>query len=177
MPLPDFDESTILAADSIADSDENDVPGCTMVTQELTEWCWAAVAQTFEALRGTTVEQCQIAVSVLGLGCCGDDKPSCNVERKFPEVCQARSIPCKPVGGILEFSDIKAEIDQGRPVCCFIQSSIGHVILISGYAPGEQLHILDPGFDEPMPPREQSYASFRVLYGDDGHWLNTYRFI
>lgn len=175
VPQVFLDNGTIVAIDEgFVAGDENAVPNCSMVTQELTKWCWAAVTQTIEGVRGNNVEQCAVAESILGPGCCAD-KLSCHDEEALPDVLAARQVPCTPQGGKVGFPAIKDEIDAGRPVACFIRfPTINHLILISGYFPGEQLQLLDPGYDDPMPPREQSYASFKLLYRDDGSWLNTY---
>ena len=177
MPSPDAflaDGTVIAADDAFAAEEPTAVPDCSMITQELTKWCWAAVTQTIEGTRGNVVEQCEVAQSAVAPDCCAD-KLSCNVERSLPEVLASRQIPCSPQGGTVSFAAIKAQIDAGKPVGCFIKfPAINHLVLISGYLADEQLQILDPAYDDPMPPREQSFESIRAVYRDDGSWRNTY---
>jgi hypothetical protein len=171
------DEGTTIAEDEGAAADEPQaVPDCTMVKQEQTYWCWAAVTQTIEGVRHNNLEQCDIAQKVIGTDCCAD-KGSCNKEKTLPEVLEACAISFTPQGGMAGFPAIKEQIDAGNPVACMIRfntASINHLILISGYLPGEQLQLLDPADENPISPTEQSYQSFRLLYRDDGSWKNTY---
>lgn len=172
-----LDDGTTITEDEGASADAPQVvPDCTMISQELTNWCWAAVTQSIEGVRGKPVDQCNIAQSVIGPHCCAD-KSSCNDEKTLPEVLAARNIAFAPQGGKAGLPEIKQQIDAGSPVAClirFISTGVNHLILISGYLPGDELQLLDPADDDPIFPREQSYDSFRVVYRDDGAWKNTY---
>ena len=154
----------------------NAVPNCTMSKQEMTEWCWAAVTQTIEGVRGNTVEQCIIAQDLMPTLDCCNNKESCNQEEDLDHVLSTRNIPCHPAGGKVGLQAITDAIDGGQPVGCRISfSGTQHLILISAYE-GDHLTFLDPALEHPMEPNEQPYDDFLLRYQATGKWNETYFF-
>jgi hypothetical protein len=114
--------------------------------QELSEWCWAAVAVSVERYydRASTLEQCDVANKVLpeqypavplpksDSACCCQcccDPDSCNkpaeLETALKKIHKWRATLVRSLApdesivspGTLTFEEVRREIDRGRPVC------------------------------------------------------------
>jgi hypothetical protein len=155
-----------------------------MTCQEADLWCWAAVTQTVEDFRGTTVAQSDIATAHVSIGqpgmvCratdsseatvgCGDPcRGACNSPHLLSKVLAERGRlvskrPCVPV-----FQDVIDAIDNDKPLPVRIQINTsdggGHFICVIGYsddgAGNQFVDVLDPM----MPGVGQGKAGIHTL--------------
>jgi hypothetical protein len=165
------------------------------------EWCWIAVAVSvrnyFERQR--TMQQCELAGKLLTKNCCGHRTDcACHECNKPGPLLDALSEVKHLKGGEIEesagqagggqksltFDQIKAEIDNGLPVCAFIQwdtENIGHFCVISGYKFSESdprneklqcLFVHDPIFGSGSQPFEQFKSNYNLQRGT---WKAMYK--
>jgi ABC-type bacteriocin/lantibiotic exporter with double-glycine peptidase domain len=114
--------------------------------QEQSNWCWSAVAVSVSRYyRSALWTQCGLAEAVLErVGCCLD-KASCNQEAALSDALRrTRNLAQGPVAP-LDFFDLTAEIDAGRPVCFRVEFNDikGHFVVVSAYA-GDRVTVQDP---------------------------------
>ncbi|HET8546609.1 MAG TPA: papain-like cysteine protease family protein [Bryobacteraceae bacterium] len=112
-----------------------------------TEWCWAALCNSvehfFDGTSGRT--QCEIVGRLLHEHCCGELQPEqvkqCNRPHFLDRALNEFGWLAVPeIRRPIDFDRLRAEIDNGRPVCLFIgwldddgNVSGGHFIAIKGY--------------------------------------------
>jgi hypothetical protein len=133
----------------------------TVQRQERSEWCWAAVSVSVDLLfrPASAHTQCDVASLALALACCGDGKPAaCNVPHELNTVLgRLHLLAGDPLRTPVPFTQIRKEIDSGRPVCILIKwldrdgsLTRGHFIAVNGYRitpAGKQfVSITDPFF-------------------------------
>ncbi|HEV1287207.1 MAG TPA: papain-like cysteine protease family protein [Bryobacteraceae bacterium] len=142
--------------------------------------CWAAVASSISSFFNAQSPwtQCAIATQVLkSPGCCQSLTP-CNQDSFLESALQATGNLAAPPNFRLVFQQIKAAIDQKRPIGIRIAFSIsvGHFVVLSGYddtiAGQESVTLSDP-----------AGADNTVLYTDllqpggypgGGMWTHSY---
>jgi hypothetical protein len=144
--------------------------------QEKEEWCWAAVCVGLRKFYDNEeIRQCAIATEVIGGDCCTNGD-MCN-EPQFLSIVLDDMHYREAKKDQVTFDLIRAQIDKGRPLCCFIDhgSDVGHFIVISGYdADSKQIGVLDPAPGEAhISPRMVPFSAFRISY-NDGTWMETY---
>jgi hypothetical protein len=160
--LPFLGESQLLIAEGGDDSqeigEESFVSNFRLICQELTNWCWAAVTQSILDSRLSVSTQREVAVAHIKKhrpsepevnlaatatqgGVCEDMecKAQFNAPHSLRRLLAERSLlqPNGYIQGSLTFDQLKAEIDQGRPVACRIKwtNTIGaHFVCVAGYA-------------------------------------------
>lgn len=160
--------------------------------QECSEWCWAAVTAAVCKCYGdpAPAKQCEVANLVLQLStdnctdcnCEHDPSAACNQPQNLASVLSLlnhdRGNP--PDGlAILQFDDVKSDIDDGHPVVVEITlddpAASGHAIAIYGYTDDGIVSIADP-----MHPDDTISVSFDDFVagnqtGLHGKWKAAYR--
>lgn len=117
-------------------------------------WCWAAtIAMVMEYVTGKSLEDCQVLAaydrSLNGRGLCCQQPATCNRRGSTMEMAHImenlfglRGVYLRRA---LTFQEIKNQIDSNRPIIAGMHHQQGgHVVVISGYGPGEKLVVLDP---------------------------------
>jgi hypothetical protein len=157
---------------------QNPLP-CQVPDQVKEQWCWAAVSAGVKNLYcSKTLRPCDIASDIFNSPCC-DDPSSCNDPMFLANALDRLGMLVQPIEGQLKIDQIAAQIDTGRPVCCFIDYGleVGHFIVISGYVNGSSamVAVLDPAPGGPHDaPQFLPFSSFQMSYGK-GVWTETYR--
>jgi hypothetical protein len=113
-----------------------------METQKGTQWCWAAVAISFQNhLHTGSRTQCVLARDLLpnhnGHDCCVADPPlpECNKEAPLLDALTEVGVHATPKGGTLLFSDIVTRVKAKELIACVIHFSsalINHFVQIDG---------------------------------------------
>jgi len=145
--------------------------------QEQSNWCWSAVAVSVSRFYGSTDwTQCGLAEAVLGrVGCCLD-KESCNEEAALSDALRkTKNLAQGPVAP-LDFSDLTAEIDAGRPVCFRVEFNDvkGHFVVVSSYtedAAGDRVTVEDPVGSVTT---TLSYEEFKTRYQSSGRCTHSF---
>lgn len=123
-----------------------------MEPQELSRWCWAAIAVSMARFYNTgRWRQSDVAGRVLGYDCSGyRENPNlqqqCNQNRTLDEALQVTECFSHWSPGKPAFERIMAELDSGRPLCIRIEWFKGsaHYVVIFGYhGIRRELHIAD----------------------------------
>lgn len=179
-----FDDAQSLAPDSASLEEVFALAGgvppinMTVPDQRKDEWCWAAsCAGVREAFEHVANDPCILAGEVLTLSCC-QDPDSCNRAMALSVALDRLGYFAPPIEDQLDFAAIAAEIQNGNPVCCFIDygTPIGHFIVISAVdAESESVGVLDPAPNGPhSEPQFIPLVSLRAGY-KSGQWRETYR--
>jgi hypothetical protein len=99
-------------------------------------WCWAAAAASIANYyeKNETWTPCKVANLVLGrTDCCGVSGVQCDKSVEFFEALKTMGhLEDAPRSG-LSFSDVKKEIDKGRPILAALKGLAGHGVVITGY--------------------------------------------
>jgi len=148
-----------------------------MQTQEMAEWCWAAVSVSVDKFfnPASSRTQCTVAEDVLTRSCCGGEA-ACNEPAELQVALRRVNRLRKILGRRLRFSEIQAEIDAFKPVCVRIgwDGGGGHFVVVDRYVElesGEQLvHVLDPLYSNST----LYYDEFVSEYQGDGQWTGTF---
>lgn len=155
-------------------------------TQQLHNWCWAAVAagiHNYLANQSPQLEQCKAAATLLPhANPCSPtpDLTKVDVPQRLDLALGAAIHPLgwsvKPVvHGPLTFEQVKEEIDNGRPIGACIVWEFGqgaHFNVICGYresSTGNQLFVSDPFFVD----SQVDYEEFVTNYQGEGTWHQT----
>lgn len=156
-----------------------------MESQELDQWCWAAVAMSVaNYIRPNSApDQCQLAAQVLEVpgGCCGAsissacDQPAGLIDALDAVNCHAGD----PIPGPVGFAQIQEAIDGGWPIPVRIvwEDSPGnaHFVVISGYAFSQRgdplVEVDDPFYGSSL----VDYETFVTSYHGSGMWERTYK--
>jgi Peptidase_C39 like family len=146
-----------------------------MQTQQGNFWCWAATSSSVSHFfnQNSAWTQCNIASTCLNSECCTTLAPCDKPYTLDGPLTQTGNLRGSAVSGNDTFAGVKAEIDQGRPVCCHISWSGGggHFVAISGYDDSNQdLFVEDPLYGK----RPEPYATFVNSYRGSGTWDYTY---
>ena len=155
-----------------------DVP---QITQEQTEWCWAACAQMVLCYYGNkAVHQCDLASRLFGQPCCKDPSSAlCNEPAQVPDIAsiytdwKRPSMP-KYVHGNVPFQTLQDEINAKRPVEVGFtwNDGTGHQAIICGWdidGTGPLLLVNDPRWGSGA----VYYANLVIAYGW-GSWEHTW---
>jgi hypothetical protein len=146
--------------------------------QKQSLWCWAAVATSVDHFfdHSSNSTQCKVASTVLGADCCTSQEP-CNKAQRLQDALRVVGRLKRAIGETLTFEQIKAEIDDGRPVCARVawRDGGGHFVIIADArvsAAGVQLlQIEDPLFADAT----IKYETFRSAYqSGQGEWVGTF---
>jgi len=165
----------ILLYTNFAWSKELDVP---FHPQHTPVWCWAAtIAMVGEYMTGQKAEDCEVLSAydqaLGGFGTCCQNPQPCNRTGQVQEM----KIILGNLYGLsgyhynkpLSYTDLKNEIDNGRPMIAALQKNFsGHVVVIVGYSPPQNIIILDPMSGRHEVPYQQVRANFQT-----GHWSQT----
>lgn len=146
-----------------------------MQTQQETNWCWAATTSSVSGFFDTNSQwtQCGVASSCLMSSCCTAPGP-CNCTHTLDDpLSRTGNLQGPPFFGSDTTNGLQSEIDQGRPVCCFISwaGGGGHFVAISGYnwSTGD-VFIEDPLYGRATIP----FSTFVSTYRGSGRWDYTY---
>lgn len=156
-----------------------------VVSQAMPNWCWAASSEMTMVYGGRNhsndVRQCTQVAKKLGnsTSCCNHpsvcDVPGWPIFEEFGFTCQ------KTVNAAVAWDDLKAEIDDDRPICGTIKwtdtisgSSTGHMILVRGYETDENgqrwVYLIDPSpLPDPLGPTpllQRGGDELRIKYED-----------
>jgi len=144
-------------------------------TQELDQWCWAAVSVSLERYLSdqvNTIRQCELAGRVLGSTCCPTRVP-CNTAERLQTALRKIGRLDK-IEGQLSFVRVKTEIQRGFPIAVRIEWRNGsaHFVIIRGYRDdGAQiLNIADPWYENSL----QDYDTFCDDYLGLGRWTDSF---
>lgn len=102
--------------------------------QSQNQWCWAAVAVSvsihYDASNWT---QCELAKSVLHRSTCCQSEPSCDDQAPLSTALETTENLAEGPIPPLDFGEVRDEIDGKRLVCCRMEKSTGHFLVLSGY--------------------------------------------
>jgi Papain-like cysteine protease AvrRpt2 len=147
-----------------------------MQSQQMSNWCWAAVAASVDAYYDpqSAKSQCTIAAAVIGTACC---PPNGNCDKTERLDDALRKVPLRfEVRKPLQFADIKKQIDFGTPVCVRIgwPDGTGHFAAIDGYGQSPDrryvVHVVDPYY----PDGTWDLDEFTTAYQGAGQWTATF---
>lgn len=155
--------------------------GFLMETQLQSNWCWAAVATSVSLFFDpqSIWQQCLVVNQEFQLATCCQDGGSeeCDRPWRLERGLNRVGRDGGNASGSLSFSAIQQEIDNQRPVGCFIQwagGGIGHFVVIEGYrAQGatKRVQVEDPYFGS----SDYDFDDFRLRYqNSSGVWQWTY---
>jgi len=149
-----------------------------MDSQTERNWCWAAVSASVDRYfdPGSALTECEIAAELLEANdCCANpkrhDKPA-----KLQDALELVGRLGKIQDGPIAFSDLRSELDAGRPVCVRIEWHDGsaHFVVLYGYrvmsSGTRTVEVADPWY----PDSTQSFDFFPVFYHGGGEWAATY---
>ena len=132
-----------------------DVP---MVAQQTEVWCWAAVTEMIFRYYNVGTTQCNILSEWTGVDCCSYSNLCLHPApvEVIQRTLAAYGIRSQVINRGLSLSEVKYEIDQGRPIVVFYigSSFVGHFVLAYGYDSSGNIYIHDP-----------IYGTFSVPYG------------
>jgi hypothetical protein len=163
----------------VKDPAGNPVP---QISQEQTEWCWAACAQMVLQFYGnSSVQQCDLASKLFGEPCCANpDSPLCNEPAQVPDLAGVyaqwgRNAVLVP--GDVPFETLQSEINANRPIeIGFIwNDGTGHQVLVCGWnidGTGPYLLVNDPKWGSGA----VYYSNLQAAYGW-GSWKWTWQSI
>lgn len=124
-----------------------------MQTQLQSNWCWCATTVTVSNFYGDALAQCAFANSHLGRSdCCGAGAAGpCNVQSDLVSPLRLAGHLNTWKASAPTFTDIRTEIDAGRPVTLRIQWSGGggHFIAATGYLGGSTWVAVDDPINGP----------------------------
>jgi hypothetical protein len=145
--------------------------------QQQTNWCWAAVATSIALFYdpASTWTQCAVANGELGRNdCCGTGASGpCNVYGFLASSLTRVGHLDHWTGSTTSFTDVRTEIDGGRPLCLRTAWSGGgaHFLAIIGYRNlVEMLAVDDPWYGK----SDIAYATFATSYQGSGSWTHSY---
>lgn len=160
-----------------------DVP---QITQEQTNWCWAACVEMVLRYYGTSAaRQCELANELFGRSdCCSEpSSPDCNKPCKIEDISNfyaRRNIQSQFVDENVPFSTLQSEIDADRPVEILFQykkkQKRGHLVIVRGWyttKAEEYVRVNDPKDDNDDLPRMVAYSELLNAYGE-GKWTSTW---
>jgi hypothetical protein len=149
-----------------------------METQQLGNWCWAAVSVSVDKYfnPASTRTQCQVASAVTGTAtCCSTPGPCNTVERldtALTVVARLKTTLLRPLAA----PEIQSEIAAFRPVCVRIgwADGGGHFVAVDGIGrspSGETIvHVVDPLFDDSVVTLDELLSA----YQGSGQWTSTF---
>lgn len=146
--------------------------------QENQLWCWAATIKMVSDYYGHNVEQCEILSYWYGVQCC--IYPSaCNTTGSSQQIINtlaANRISSQWTSTPLSYSQVRQEIDSGRPLILGYRNSFsGHVVVLYGYTSNGEVMIYDPYFGPFTLPFGTSF-----VYGSGYsamRWAETFYYI
>ncbi len=148
-------------------------------TQVQDQWCWSAVtvsvSRHYDASSSWT--QCSLVNAELNQSnCCSDGANSnCNKPWVLDSPLSRTNNLDRMEGSAASFSDVTAEVDQGRPLAVRIGWFLGggHFVVLHGYSDGDQgswVTVADPFYG----PSTYVYDVFRSTYRNTGSWTHSY---
>jgi Papain-like cysteine protease AvrRpt2 len=148
--------------------------------QEHQNWCWAAVSASVRRYLHPdgALKQCEIASELLPRQCCVEPLPEdLDATALLQDALTKVEVLKPPIGGPMQFEDLKAQLDSSLPVCARIQwvgQNRGHFVTIIGYGVAssgvEWIDIADPFFGYLCVP----YDWFRDSYQELGTWSDSF---
>jgi len=162
----------------------------TMIDQEHSLWCWAAVSESVAKFytHRSPLTQCQIATEVIGdnANCCGNG--DCNTDMQLELGLRETKNFKKIERKALEWEDVVAEILDERVICATIDWDTSdrdgpcHFVVIFGYSIGrtsgvKKVYIEDPVDAQGM--RFMEFEEFKTNYvcttlGRGGTWIESF---
>lgn len=158
----------------------------TMLQQQQTSWCWAAVSASVSMFFGAPAgpaggpwQQCDVAnCALIQTTCCQNGSTSqCNQDWYLEQgLTCVQHLASPPVTGPSTFAYIQQEIDADRPVGVRIgwYNDGGHFVVLSGYDDSNGLQnvfVEDPWYG----PSTYDYNAFSTAYQSGaGSWTHTY---
>jgi len=194
MPLPDLLDQTREPLDLALSEVEPETLGAapegtgktlpfTMEMQRSEEWCWAAVAVSVARFydSGSTWSQCSLvnAEFVVETCCSNGSAEECNQPWYLENGLTRAGHFSEKVDATLSLDDLCQEIDNDRPVGCWIAwpDGTGHFVILNGYARNfstepatEYISVRDPKYGN----SDYLYLKFLVSYRKSGSWSLSY---
>ncbi|PYQ31390.1 MAG: hypothetical protein DMF56_05710 [Acidobacteria bacterium] len=142
-----------------------------MQQQERDLWCWAAVSVSVRRFYDPSrvISQCQQASAQIFTADCCSGPAKCDMEWPLSKALNGLGVLREVVDGPLPLATIAREINDGHPIGCRIEWSVGHFVCIVGYD-DQLLTIKDPLFGT----SRVRYDEFVSRYRDIGTWTHTY---
>ena len=149
-----------------------------MQEQEEDHWCWAAVSASVDHYynSGAALKQCAIASEVLEAKDCCYNKGEHDEPAALKDALGVVKRLKNAEGGSLEFKELQAELDAGRPVCVAIEWNGGgaHFVAVSGYQVSSSgIRTIEIG-DPLYPNSTQDFDLFPSYYHGGGKWEATF---
>lgn len=149
-----------------------------MQAQQQTNWCWAAVATSVALFYNpsSTWTQCTLVNAELGeTTCCSNGgSAACNKPWYLDKALQRVGQLDSWSSGAMSFANVRAEIDNSRPLGVRIgwSGGGGHFVVVDGYLndASQQVAIEDPWYGA----SDMSYTAFSSSYQTSGSWSHSY---
>jgi hypothetical protein len=159
-----------------------------MQHQKHSDWCWAAVASSISEHFSRTSPWCQCKLAremtKRKKHCCGHPftknlAEECNQPWYLDRALKiVKRLDGKAKEGRLSYSQIKKQINEGRPVCVRIQwgrEGAGHFVVISGCQKSSRgdrwLYVEDPFYGNSTWEFREFCTNYQYA---DGHWTHTF---
>jgi hypothetical protein len=154
----------------------------TMQHQEQTQWCWSATATSVAHYYNSASPwtQCSLVNAELGRSdCCTDpSSANCNQPWTLSTVLTRVGHLASFTSASTSFADLRAELDNGRPLCVRIgwSGGGGHFNVVGCYTWNilfglESVQIEDPWYGTSV----WDYDTFRTAYQGTGSWTHSYK--
>jgi hypothetical protein len=150
-----------------------------MQRQQLSKWCWAAIAVSIaDYYQSGGLCQADVASTVLGVDCSDPHEAAehgsryntyADLDRSLRSVgCFSHWSPGRPT-----FARLCSEIDAGRPLCLSIvwRNGGSHYVVVIGYhAETREIYVEDPLHG----PSVHIFDKFPHSYWNGGFWRGTF---
>lgn len=153
-----------------------------MQQQEQTQWCWTATATSVALYynAASTWTQCTLVNAELGLtDCCTSPSSShCNTPWTLSTVLTRVGHLASMSGSSTSFANVRAELDNGRPLAVRIgwSGGGGHFNVIGCYSWNPRLGLQSVQIEDPWYGTSVwDYDTFRTAYQGSGSWTHSYR--
>jgi len=146
--------------------------------QQQTNWCWAAVSASVSAFfkPSTTWTQCVTVNAEFGrTDCCTNGSSSdCNKAWYLDKGLTRTGNFVSMSAGAGTMADVKAEIDNNRPLCARIgwSGGGGHAVALDGYNQDFNMVAVD---DPWYGPSDVDLTVFQTAYKGSGTWTHKYK--
>jgi hypothetical protein len=156
-------------------------------TQEVSNWCWAAVSSAVDRYYNPSsfLRQCEVAAGMVGMQNACIDPDNNNEPGALQTALEIIGRGDEHVVGPIKFDRLQAEIDAGRPVCVRIEWEGGgaHFAVLCGYKEYSDLtdgvtalttvDVADPFYPDSTREFSDSVNFFESYHGR-GTWSHTY---
>lgn len=145
-----------------------------LIKQQTKMWCWAASAQMIMTYMGKPIAQCEQAdIQLKKTDCCSDSIPTHCVKGGWPQFYRY-GFTSDSVDAALSWEQLKAQIDQNRPVIFSWRWSLGggHMMVATGYAEPNWVYVnnpFPPQGEASLPPGDYQVITYEEFVSSQNH--------